>query len=428
MDARERDARERDACFRGIGVWLQGELRNTPRHRRRRLQTCLQICQWLRKKTRGPPPWLNHLLDQEGAPFAHPSGTCPRPAWPQTCCDCCIHDTKRDCVHRVLMFGSKDTNIIDNAETVYISSLALLKMLRHGRAGVPMEVMGLMLGEFVDDYTVRVVDVFAMPQSGTGVSVEAVDPVFQTKMMDMLRQTGRPETVVGWYHSHPGFGCWLSSVDINTQQSFEQLTPRAVAVVIDPIQSVKGKVVIDAFRLINPQTLMLGQEPRQTTSNLGHLNKPSIQALIHGLNRHYYSIGIGYRKSALEEGMLMNLHKTVWTEALTMPDFATEGQRNEANLKKLVSLAEGYEKRVKEETELTKEQLRTRYVGKVDPKKHIETVGQELIEDNIVSVSRQMIDKEASVPAAPSDGLDNGKANGASNGHASGGDAMDEDL
>jgi 26S proteasome regulatory subunit N11 len=64
-------------------------------------------------------------------------------------------------------------------------------MLRHGRAGVPMEVMGLMLGEFVDDYTVRVVDVFAMPQSGNGVSVEAVDPVFQTKMMDMLRQTGR---------------------------------------------------------------------------------------------------------------------------------------------------------------------------------------------------------------------------------------------
>ena len=30
-----------------------------------------------------------------------------------------------------------------------------------------------------------------MPQSGTGVSVEAVDPVFQQKMMEMLRQTGR---------------------------------------------------------------------------------------------------------------------------------------------------------------------------------------------------------------------------------------------
>jgi proteasome lid subunit RPN8/RPN11 len=33
-----------------------------------------------------------------------------------------------------------------------------------GRAGVPMEVMGLMLGSFVDDYTITCVDVFAMPQ------------------------------------------------------------------------------------------------------------------------------------------------------------------------------------------------------------------------------------------------------------------------
>merc|ERR1712048_1096173 len=100
-----------------------------------------------------------------------------------------------------------------------------------------MEVMGLMLGDFVDEYTVKVVDVFAMPQSGTGVSVEAVDPVFQAKMLDMLKQTGRPEMVVGWYHSHPGFGCWLSGVDINTQQSFEALSDRAVAVVVDPVQS-----------------------------------------------------------------------------------------------------------------------------------------------------------------------------------------------
>merc|ERR1712232_384992 len=196
--------------------------------------------------------------------------------------------------------------------TVHISALALLKMLKHGRAGVPLEVMGLMLGEFVDDYTVQVTDVFAMPQSGTGVSVEAVDPVFQTKMLDMLKQTGRKEQVCGWYHSHPGFGCWLSSTDCNTQQSFEQLNPRAVAVVIDPIQSVKGKVVIDAFRLMSPQLSMLGQEPRQSTSNVGHLNRPSIQALIHGLNRAYYSLNVDFRKTDLEIMMLSNLTKTSW--------------------------------------------------------------------------------------------------------------------
>lgn len=202
-----------------------------------------------------------------------------------------------------------DAPVNDTSERIHISSLALLKMLKHGRAGVPMEVMGLMLGEFVDDYTVRVVDVFAMPQSGTSVSVESVDPVFQTKMLDFLQQTNRPEMVVGWYHSHPGFGCWLSGTDVNTQQSFEQLNQRAVAVVVDPIQSVKGKVVLDAFRLINPQLMMMGQEPRQTTSNIGHLNKPSIQALIHGLNRHYYSIAAAYRKNDLELKMLMNLRK-----------------------------------------------------------------------------------------------------------------------
>jgi hypothetical protein len=38
---------------------------------------------------------------------------------------------------------------------------------------------------------VHVVDVFAMPQSGTSVTVESVDHVFQTKMLDMLKQTGR---------------------------------------------------------------------------------------------------------------------------------------------------------------------------------------------------------------------------------------------
>jgi len=169
-------------------------------------------------------------------------------------------------------------------------------------------------------------------------------------------------------------------------------------VVVDPIQSVKGKVVIDAFRLISPQLLMMGQEPRQSTSNLGHLNKPSIQALIHGLNRQYYSIAINYRKTALEENMLMNLHKHVWTEALEMADFRAERGKNMGQLQRLVSLANGYMKRVVEEKGLTKEQLNTRYVGKLDPKKHLEDVGQELIEDNIVAVSRQMIDKEATMP------------------------------
>ena len=34
----------------------------------------------------------------------------------------------------------------------------------------------------------------------------------------------RLEHAVGWYHSHPGYGCWLSGIDVSTQklhQKFE---------------------------------------------------------------------------------------------------------------------------------------------------------------------------------------------------------------
>lgn len=63
---------------------------------------------------------------------------------------------------------------------------------------------------------------------------------------------------------------------------------------------------------------MLGQEPRQTTSNIGHLQRPTISALVHGLNRNYYSIVINYRKNELENQMLLNLHKNKWNDALKL--------------------------------------------------------------------------------------------------------------
>ena len=255
-----------------------------------------------------------------------------------------------------------------------------------------MEVMGLMLGEFVDEYTVRCVDVFAMPQSGTSVSVESVDPVFQQQMLDMLKLTGRPESVVGWYHSHPGFGCWLSGVDCNTQQSFEQLHPRCVAVVVDPIQSVKGKVVIDAFRLINPQMLMMGQEPRQTTSNIGYLTKPSIQALIHGLNRHYYSLAISYRKNELEEKMLMNLHKRSWTRGLALPRFDDAKKSAAGTLESMAALSADYAKRAAEEETRSVEELAIANVGKVDPKKRLEADVTTLLSTGVVGTINSMLD------------------------------------
>ena len=279
--------------------------------------------------------------------------------------------------------GAADIPQNDTAETVYISSLALLKILKHARAGVPMEVMGLLLGEFVDDWTISIVDYFAMPQSGTGVSVEAIDAVYQQQFLDALKQTGRNEVVCGWGHSHPGFGCWLSGVDVNTAQSFEALNARAVSLVVDPIQSVRGKVVADTFRTLNPQLAILGMEPRQTTSNAGSLNKPSIQALIHGLNRHYYSLRMEYRLNDMERKMLLNLNKPRWSRSLAPEDHETHAARNRNALKEMVSLAGAWNDMVKEEMRCrSKEELAVARVGKVDARRRLADMVRRVCDSN----------------------------------------------
>ena len=40
---------------------------------------------------------------------------------------------------------------------------------------------------------------------------------------------------------------------------------------------------------------MGGVETRQTTSNIGHLKKPTITAMVHGLNKMYYGMPIAFR-------------------------------------------------------------------------------------------------------------------------------------
>jgi 26S proteasome regulatory subunit N11 len=165
-----------------------------------------------------------------------------------------------------------------------------------------------------------------------------------------------------------------------------------VAVVVDPIQSVKGKVVIDAFRLTDPRMQALGQEPRQTTSNLGHLQKPSIQALIHGLGRHYYSLPINYRKNELEYKMLSNLHKKTWMTGLVLEDYKTISDRNEKTVIEMLELAKSYNKALEEESSMTPEQLAIKNVGKLDPKRHLEEKVDEVLTNNITQTLGAMLD------------------------------------
>ena len=66
---------------------------------------------------------------------------------------------------------------------------------------------------------------------------------FLTKRRSGVMQAGRLENVVGWYHSHPGYGCWLSGIDVSTQMLNQQFQEPFLAVVIDPTRTVSaGKV------------------------------------------------------------------------------------------------------------------------------------------------------------------------------------------
>ena len=283
-----------------------------------------------------------------------------------------------------------DTKMNDTSEQIYISPLSLLKMLRHGKAGIPLEVMGLMLGDYVDDYTVKCIDVFSMPQSGTETTIESIDEGFQVKMVEMLKQTGRNEIVVGWYHSHPGFGCWLSSTDINTQKTFEQQVPRTVAVVVDPIQSVRGRVVIDAFRTYGDQGLDLGlaigggNEMRQTTSNLGEVKRKKGFSIKQLAKSTYYSILIGYRRNDLETKMLLNLRKSSWDAGFKLNlDSKKVDEENIKKIEEMNKMSEKYVEWIEGEINKTSKEIYLSSVGKYNPRDHLESTVEELVTDNL---------------------------------------------
>lgn len=48
----------------------------------------------------------------------------------------------------------------------------------------------------------------------------------------LTSQVARLENAIGWYHSHPGYGCWLSGIDVSTQMLNQQFQEPFVAIVV----------------------------------------------------------------------------------------------------------------------------------------------------------------------------------------------------
>ena len=198
-----------------------------------------------------------------------------------------------------------------------ISALALLKMTQHTAQGGNIEVMGLMQGKIMGD-TVYVMDAFALPVEGTETRVNAQQEGYEymVQYVTSSKAVGRLENVVGWYHSHPGYGCWLSGIDVATQSLNQQYQEPFVAVVIDPLRTVSGgHVEIGAFRTLPESAISQQGDSSALGADDGDVPLEKIEDF--GVHcRRYYQLDVSYFKSNTDAKLLQQLWTGYWSHVL----------------------------------------------------------------------------------------------------------------
>jgi hypothetical protein len=68
------------------------------------------------------------------------------------------------------------------------------------------------------------------------------------KVTDKILKGEIEGRIVGWYHSHPGFGLFMSGTDISTQKNLQQFSSKVTALIVDPEKETYG-----FFTLHEPQ-------------------------------------------------------------------------------------------------------------------------------------------------------------------------------
>ncbi len=148
-----------------------------------------------------------------------------------------------------------------NESIVYLYPEAYLKIIYHSLTYSNrlrdknhwLEVMGWLSGEVKRDSS----DIFelvhikrAWPIShGDAVSVK-IEDYGKTLEKMMVKVSKYNETILGWYHSHPAFGLFMSQTDYETQLSYQRLYDKAVALVFDHTLWSTINSGLEAYRLL----------------------------------------------------------------------------------------------------------------------------------------------------------------------------------
>lgn len=249
--------------------------------------------------------------------------------------DLYTYDSQQQSDIRIAKPWDRDPNYFTH---IKISAHALLKMLRHARKGGNLEIMGMLLGK-VHTSTMIVLDSFALPVEGTETRVNAHAQAYEymADYVELAEQVDRKENVIGWYHSHPGYGCWLSGIDVGTQTLNQQFQDPFVAIVIDPVRTIStGKVDIGAFRCY-PKNFKPPDDltPEYQTIPMNKIEDFGVHC------KKYYSLEISYFKSELDTYLLECLGNKYWYNTLGTTSLTTN---SDYTTRQITDLTERLEK------------------------------------------------------------------------------------
>ncbi|UCG85631.1 MAG: Mov34/MPN/PAD-1 family protein, partial [Gemmatimonadota bacterium] len=128
------------------------------------------------------------------------------------------HDRKKPVWRRFP--GPEQTGV---ALRVAIERRPYAELVGHAKESLDMEVCGVLVGDVCEDEEGLFVDVKATIRGAAARAGSAHVTYTQETWNDIhreLEQRYPDRSIVGWYHSHPGFGVTFSEMDVFIQQNF----------------------------------------------------------------------------------------------------------------------------------------------------------------------------------------------------------------
>jgi proteasome lid subunit RPN8/RPN11 len=111
-------------------------------------------------------------------------------------------------------------------------SKSVLERIMDSANETEYEIIGLLLGSVVKNTVVIEDSVSGAQESGSMHA--SLSPATIAKISDQILTGELEGKIVGWYHSHPGFGLFMSPTDVATQSNFQQFSNKVTAMVVDP--------------------------------------------------------------------------------------------------------------------------------------------------------------------------------------------------